>query len=75
VSFKNAIRVSRENHKVKNRRGVRKAIWKYLNKWRLLAENPLTFPIAVLLYPATVLTGTITIIANGIGKKRLKMMK
>jgi hypothetical protein len=63
------IHISREHCKPKNRRWVRNASLKYLKTWRLLAENPLTFPIAVGLYPITVGTGTTIIIANWVAQK------
>ena len=69
MSVNSHIHISRKHHAAKNRGIVKKVTRKYLDKWQSLAENPLTFPIAVLFYPATVLTGTIMLITNGTAKK------
>ena len=69
VSVTSHIHIAREHRKLKNRRWVRNASLKYLKTWRLLAENPLTFPIAAGLYPITVVTGTTIIIANRVEQK------
>ena len=69
MSVASHIHIAREHRKPKNRRWVRNASLKYLKTWRLLAEKPLTFPIAVGLYPISVVTGTTIIIANRVEQK------
>ena len=72
VSVASHIHIAREHHEPKNRRWVRNATLKYLQAWHLLAENHLTFPIAVGLYPITVVTATTIIIANRLEQKGKK---
>ena len=70
VSVASHIHIAREHYEPKNRRSVRNATLKYLKAWHLLADNPLTFPIAVGLYPITVVARTTIIIANRLEQKR-----
>ena len=48
---------------------VSSANLKYLRTWRMMAENPFTFPIAIGLYPITLVEETARVVAKGVGKK------
>jgi hypothetical protein len=63
------IHIPRKRKKLNLRRNFTNANLKYLETWRLMAEDPFTFPIAVGLYPITLVTETTAAIAKRIGRK------
>lgn len=73
VSVTSHIQVLRKYREPKNRRRIRNVSLKYLNEWRSLAQNLLTFPVAVGLYPITLVIGTTVIIVKRLEQKRKEL--
>jgi len=70
----NHIHIPRKCKKRDHRRGLTDANLEYLEAWRRMAQDPLTFPIAVGLYPVTVITETAATIAKRTGRKGGKLL-
>ena len=65
----NHIHIPRKRKKRDYRRGLTDANSEYLEAWRRMAQDPFTFPIAVGLYPVTIVTETAATIAKRTGRK------
>jgi hypothetical protein len=63
------IHIPRKRKKRNVVKDLRDANLTYLETWRRMAEDPFMFPIAVGLYPITIVTETTATIAKRIGRK------
>ena len=65
----NHVHILRKHKEPDAWRKVTNAKMKYLRTWHLMAENPFTFPIAIGLYPITLVAETTRTIAKRVGQK------
>jgi hypothetical protein len=68
------IHIPRKRNKLNVKRNFTNANLKYLETWRRMSQDPFTFPIAVGLYPITIVTETTATIAKRIGRKGGKLL-
>ena len=63
------IHIPRKRNKLNVRRNFTNANLKYLEMWRRMSQDAFTFPIVAGLYPITLVTETMAVIAKKIGRK------
>jgi hypothetical protein len=66
------VHIRGNNKKVDFRRKLRNVGVRYITTWRLMAKSPFAFPIAVGLYPMTLVTEVTRMIAKGVSSLKAR---